>query len=148
MKKYTADNLMVKPINQKNLNKFLKKFIKLEKNQEFSLIPEALILHENIKIICDTDACGNYINSQINKTTKISEFYIEINIGVKTHTSETSYTYRSSHSVIQIFESELEKYKILDSEISLKDFMGSRYNYNPRISSNTKILIDAVNSAK
>ena len=48
-------------------------------------------------------------------------------------------------SILQIFESEWQEFNLLEPEISLKEFMGSRYKYNPRIESNTTLLLKNVN---
>lgn len=145
MKKYTAQTLMVKPLNKKKLKKYLLKYFKLGNNQDFIIHSAALIFNDNAKIILDIDCCHSFLEEGFIKENNKIEFCFEFGIRIKTE-KEGATSYQMVPSVfLQIFESEWQEYNLLDSEISLKEFMGSRYNYNPRIQRNTTLLLKSVN---
>ena len=146
MKKYNEETLMVKPFNKENLIKYLSKYFKLENKQEFIIRSEAIIFNENAKINLDDDCCHSFLNKGLNKENSKIEYYFKLGIRLKTEKEGTSSYQMFPISVLQIFESEWEKFNLLDKEISLKEFMGNRYKYNPRIERNTRLLLE--NSAK
>lgn len=145
MKKYNEETLMVNPFNKENFKKYLLKYFKIENNQDFIIDSEAIIFNETAKINLDTDCCHSFLKKGLNKQNSKNEYYFEFGIGLKTEKEGTTSYQMSPIAVLQIFESEWEKFNLLDKEISLKEFMGSRYNYNPRIQRNTTLLLKSVN---
>lgn len=145
MEKHNEETLMVKPFNKENFRKYLSKYFKLENNQEFIIDSEAIIFNENAKINLDTDCCHSFLNKGLNKENSKIEFYFEFGIRKETKTIGGSSYQMVAASILQIFESEWQEFNLLEPEISLKEFMGSRYKYNPRIESNTTLLLKNVN---
>lgn len=146
MKKYNEETLMVNPFNKENFKKYLLKYFKIENNQDFIIDSEAIIFNETTKINLDTDCCHSFLKKGLNKQNSKNEYYFEFGIRLKTEKEGTTSYQMFPLSVLQIFESEWKKFNLLDKEISLKEFMGSRYKYNPRIERNTRLLLE--NSAK
>lgn len=145
LKKYNAETLMVKPLNKDNLKKYLLKYFNLGNNQDFIIDSEAIIFNENAKIILDIDCCHSFLEEGFIKENNKIEFCFEFGIRIKTE-KEGATSYQMVPSVIlQIFESEWQEFNLLDPEISLKEFMGSRYKYNPRIERNTALLLKNAN---
>lgn len=142
MEKYNEETLMVKPFNKENFKKYLLKYFKIENNQDFIIDSEAIIFNETAKINLDTDCCHSFLKKGLNKQNYKNEYYFEFGIRLKTEKEGTTSYQMFPLSVLQIFESEWEKFNLLDKEISLKEFMGSRYKYNPRIESNTRLLLE------
>ena len=141
MENYNEETLMVKPFNKENFKKYLLKYFKIENNQDFIIDSEAIIFNETAKINLDTDCCHSFLKKGLNKQNSKTEYYFEFGIRLKTEKEGTTSFQMFPLSVLQIFESEWEKFNLLDKEISLKEFMGSRYKYNPRIESNTRLLL-------
>jgi hypothetical protein len=137
------ETLMVKPINKEKLIELIKEDFKgvkfLKKNQEFTLHPGAVI-GSNCEV---DDDCCYYLAEKGFFNKKVQPIF-SFNVGIKTTIKKGSYTLQGNAFIYYVPE-ELIKY-ILDKEVSLKEFMGSRYNYNPRIIKNMREFINDIGS--
>lgn len=145
MEKYTEETLMVRPFNKENFKKYLLKYFELGNNQDFIIPDDAIIFNENAKIILDTDCCHSFLEKGFNKESAEIEYCFGFGVRFKTEKEGSTNYQMVSSAIIEIFQSEWEEFNLLDPEISLKEFMGSRYKYNPRIESNTALLLKNAN---
>jgi len=128
--KITADTVMVSPINEEKALALVKLFVKEKRGQSFSTYSGAL-LDENV--ITDRECCYCFLDKHY-MNGKIQIVYnIPIRIEKRTKKGRTIPLDPSFYFTI---DSATFK-TILDKEVSLREYMGSRFNYNPRIVANT-----------
>lgn len=124
-------NIVVKTVNKEKLIDFLA--IPLNPNEE--LVIDTFAVYEQ-KFGIDTDCCfweihQGYFNNKIQPV-------IDIECRIKRHKGGNSYTIRMDKA--DFFKTiSLEDYLSLAEEVKLIDFI--RYNYNPRIKGNQKLLM-------
>ncbi len=135
------DTLMVKPINKEKLIELIKEDFKgvkfLKRKQEFTVYPGALV-GSNCEV--DSDCCY-YVAEKGFLNKKVQPIF-SFTVGIKTNTGPGAYSLQSNAFVYYVPQ-ELIKH-LLDKEVSLKEFMGSRYNYNPRIIKNMRDFINDI----
>lgn len=147
MTRYNENSLMVYPINKIALKDYLKKHIDLKENQDLTIDTEAIIFKEYSKIHLNDECVYRIMERGINKESGKSESFITIGIRRQTKNADGSITFSVRfESYIHIFKSEWKQYNLLEKKISLKEFMGSRFNYNFRIIDNTIRMISHINS--
>lgn len=143
--KYTVENVKVCPIDQKKLAEYFSKFFKLAENEEFIIDKDSLLLNTSRPMLIDNECCSGYLEIEFNKETLKKELCVKIGIR-RSKKTDTGVSYPIEFECyLPIFESDWIQNDLLLPEIPLKDFMGSRFNYNPRIESNTYRVVKAIN---
>lgn len=139
-KKYTPENFMVNPVDEKPLLEYIE-----------SKVNQSLQPSESIKIDIGAIACDNCEVSQdciyeiANKlwVGDKPQFCFHIPVRIKTKMDGgTSHSMFPSFYFPMTFD-DLKKYTL--PEVSLKEFMGGRYDYNPRISQNMRAFMKVIN---
>lgn len=139
----TAETIIVNPINKEKLNAFISKYLPLNEGEEFCFDTDSIFIHNKGCMLIDWECCAGYLDKNFNyKTEKIEPF---VGIGIRRWTTyEGGRSLPMSHECyFNIFESDWDQ--ILDKETTLKEFMESRFNYNPRIQRNTYEVESAIN---
>lgn len=142
--KFTAETLMVKPLNTKLLSDEIMACMCYDPDK-ISVHIYALALVNDSNIFSDNEAIYSYMAKAYNAATgKIDYMYsVDIYIAEKL---EGGGIKRNMYPEFQYFiwQSDFEKYLL--PEVSLKEHMVGRYNYNPRIIQNTNDLLKLINS--
>lgn len=141
--KKTPDTILVKPFNKEKLKKHFSKFITLEVNEDFIINQEAIFLGKSCNLLIDNECCAEYLENKINISTKKNELVATLGIR-KSRKTDTGKSFDMFYSTyIDVYQSEFSN--LTDDELSLKEFMGRRYDYNPRISKNTRGIVNLIN---
>ena len=128
-------NIKVKTIDTEKLIDFLA--ISLNENEKLS-IDKFAIFEDKFQI--DTDCCfSKIINHHINDQLCSM---IEIECRIKKYNSDGGYLIKMGEPDF-IKAISLKKYLEIAEEVNLTDFI--RFNYNPRITSNQKLLMKYIN---
>lgn len=145
-KTYTVENTMVKPLNHETLIIFLSKYFTLKEGEEFILDNDSLFFNTCKVMLIDSECCSGYLEKEFNKSTKSIEWCLKIGIRRSKISNDGTTSYPMSFECyFPIFQTDLIENNLLLSEVPLKDFMGRRYNYNPRIQQNTYRVLKAIN---
>lgn len=141
-----AENLMVKSINQELLIKHITKLIPLQQDQEYMIEKSAFVLVDGkiINVVTDNECCYEILEKKLHNG--MVQHVYEIGCRIK-NLKDGGYSFPMTVSFY--FSISLDEVvEFLNSEESLKDFIIGRYNYNPRISSNTQNFLKFVESIK
>ena len=137
---YTPENFLVDPVNEELLLKHIE-----------GIVNPSLQPNESIRIDVGAIACNNCEINQdciyeiAHKIWKDGKPVFLFNIPVRIKTKTEGGT---SHSMFPSFYFQMSLEEIdpfLLPEISLKEFMGSRFDYNPRINKNMKDFMKMIN---
>lgn len=141
----TAENIMVEPINREKLANFLDNNVGKKENQEFIIDSDSIFIHENKSLLIDNECCAGELEKTFDRATKKFEWKVSLGIRKSTKTETGEFIPMYHEGYIDLTESELRREGLLDEKQTLKDFMGRRYGYNPRIESNTRIIEREIN---
>lgn len=131
------EKLMVRPIDKEKLEKYFTEIFPVKENQRCRTQLFALVA-ENV--MTDNECCYWFLDKKLHKD-KV-QYVDNIPVGLITKTKDgESYSMTPAYYYDMSIE-ELEPYFL--TEVSLKEFMKGRFNYNPRIVRNTKDFMDAV----
>lgn len=138
------ETLIVEPINEGKLSKYLEKFIRIDNNQTLMVEKESFFFHPWQSFLIDDDCCAGKLEKIYNRETKSTEWKTSFAIrkSTKTENGESFPMYVNEY--FDIPETELRDNNLLDNPISLKEFMGRRFGYNPRIETNTRIILKEI----
>jgi hypothetical protein len=137
--KKTADTIMVQPINKTKLLAHLLNFITPGPGEIINT-ENGAIYDDNV--IVDTDCCWFFVPQKLYEgkiqLTHDVPVYVEIetSTGRRIPAQPNYYINVTMDKIKELCEPEI---------ISLRDYMGGRYNYNPRITTNIKSFCDCVN---
>ena len=130
------DTIKVRPINQEFILDILNGLATdRQDNEEF--IIQVGAMYENVEV--DNDCRYRFLDNKF-IDGKI-QLVLTVGVCVKTKTL-TGY----SRGIVPQFYFDicLDTEGLLGEEVSLKEFMGSRYNYNPRIRTNMREFIEDI----
>ncbi len=125
------EQLMVKPINKEKLEKYLTKTFPVKKNQRCRTELSALVC-ENV--MTDNECCYWYLEKKFHDGKIQFVYTAPVGLVTKTKTGESFSLTPSFYHDMSL--DELKPY--IQKEVSLKEFMTGRFNYNPRITSNQR----------
>ena len=134
-----AEELIVAPINVEALTNHILKLIPLKDKQEYIIENSAFLLNGEkiINVVTDNECCYEILEKKMHNGT--IQYVYEIGCRIKTW-KDGGYSFPMT--VDFWFSISLDEIaKFLKPAESLKDFMIGRYEYNPRISSNTQNFI-------
>lgn len=137
---YKPEILMVFPLDKDAIIKHISVFVPPKNNQEYYIETVALFRDE---IIVDTECC--YYILEKKHVDYFVDFVHDIPVRIKTKT-------KSGHSMSMTTDFyfpinvDYLKSTFCMPQTSLKDFMGTRYGYNPRIEKNTREFIRDMNN--
>lgn len=143
-KKHTAETLMVQPINTDKLKQYLSSFYILEENQDLSIYSKAIVKNKEKVISINKDCCGFFLEKRWDNNVNKTDFFLDIEMQIQTKNGSITQFSQMDHAH-SISLTTLIEQEILDPECPLKEFMGSRYNYNPRIAKNTRLILAEIN---
>lgn len=133
------NEIMVLPLNSEKILLLLKAIIKQEENQEFKIDTGALC---NNAMVVDSDCCYNILEKRV-VLGKIQDVYdVPVRVIKITETGRSYPMFVSFYLPITLEDLPL----YTDAPISLKEFMGSRHDYNPRIKANMKDFLEDANA--
>lgn len=137
MKNHTELTLMVRPINKSLILEILNGLATNKKeNEEFIIDVGAYIGGIEVDSECIYSLIPKkFFNGEIRETLMVP-------VRVKTK-KEGGYSIPMTTEFY--FDIDITTEGLLLPEVSLKDFMGSRYNYNPRIRTNMREFLEDVN---
>lgn len=140
MKKITEEMLKVTPIDYEKLGKYLEEIYKPKPNEKYSTENCALVC-ENV--MTDNECCYWFIEKKAHNG-KI-QFVYSAPVRVITTTDEGSFHPMTPSFYVDISTEELTPY--MKDKVSLKEYMGRRYNYNPRIEKNMRDFLKEINAS-
>lgn len=143
--KLDVETILVEPINKERLAKYFEKYIPKNSNQSFIIDTDSIFIHAYKSFLIDFECCAGNLERKFNKSTKMSEWTVNLGVRKSTKTNEGESYQMYYESYVEFFESELRENNLLDEPISLKEFMVGRFNYNPRIIRNTAIMVKEIN---
>lgn len=136
----TATEIFVLTIDKERLiEKLIEEYeYKLEKNQVLRISCDAILLDNDKKptpVFVDQDCCYGFMNKHLYHNNKIQYAYF---IGV--HIDEKNDHGITMKNIPEFFIPLAEEnFEDLSKEVlTLHEYMGTRYNYNPRIAKNTR----------
>lgn len=150
MKKQTADTVMVRPFNKVKLLTYLARYVDkevLKANQYFVLRDEGMLVDEDNNLVLTPDSVYSFTLPAClpaaGSPAPVKNYYqLPVYVHTKTKTG-------TIHKIVPTF------YYFIDADllalgyclkpVTLREFMGSRFNYNPRISKNTQELLKQIN---
>jgi hypothetical protein len=139
---YTPATFMVNPIDEAKLFEFIESKVKpsLQENEQITITIGALAC-DNCEV--SQDCIYEVANKIWTGDKAVFMFHVPIRIKVL---AEGGY----SHSMFPSFYypmsfEDLKPYTL--PEVSLKEFMGSRFNYNPRITKNMNVFMKMINDS-
>lgn len=137
---YTAETLMVYPIDPEKMAKYVADTIslpQLDKDHYYYISPYEAFMFEPMRAI-SSDCCwqeafpkmviGNYMG-----------FAVPIVVTIKGPKGDVE-----KFEMYVLFH-DLKGKPLVKEPVSLKEFMGSRYNYNPRIVANQNMFLKEIN---
>ncbi len=130
------ETLRVQLINHEKVLEILRKSILIKKNEILRTYTGAIVPVPLNLIEVDKDCCYSFLNNKfiVQQGVKLC-LSVPVFIDVKTETGRNI-----SCSPMCYFDISYETLPVLET-VSLKYFMGSRYNYNPRIIKNMRDFI-------
>lgn len=139
----TSENLMVFPINRESIqNKILELNPNTPSNVKYELMGREAIVCD-LNLIVDNECCYSILSKKLLNNN--IEYTYSFPVHIKKET-DTGY----SISMFPSFEVEFTLTELLTGyilpQLSLKEFMASRYEYNPRIKHNTRDFLEFINS--
>lgn len=135
----TAETVVVTLLDIEAIKTDVAKLLPLKEGDEYQIDTEALY---DGNVLIDPDCCYYFMCPRL-EGGKVQNVW---DVPVRTKRAQPGGGYRLSMEVefyFPILAVDLSKY--FKDVVSLKTFMGSRYNYNPRITRNTREFLDAVN---
>ncbi len=139
---YAAEQLKVRPINREELYKHLATLMDIPENISYDTRAYAIV--EDCNILTDTECVYNILENSI------FDRKMQLAVEIPFHKITISPEGRS-HGMFPEFHlqfgiEQIEKF--LEEPVSLKEFMDSRFNYNPRIQKNTYNMLVEINENK
>ena len=138
-----AETIQVVPFNQEKLSQHFSKFIQLGENQSFIIDKDSVFISEKDSLLIDSECCAGHLDKKVNPETKNIEWVATLGVRRSTKTEEGESFPMSYECYLDVYESEFPA--LTDDHTSLSEFMGGRYNYNPRIVSNTREIVKLIN---
>lgn len=136
--KKNAETINVLPFDPEKLTKHLSNFLTLQPDESILDVKDAIY---DDGIILDRDACYGFLDKRFIEGKPQIVIDIPVKISTKTENGRTIPT-----SPNYYFSITIDKAKELCSPaIPLKEYMASRFGYNPRIIANTLELIAVIN---
>ena len=133
------NEIMVLPLNKEKILSDLKLMVRLNENQELKIDTGALC---NNLMVVDSECCYQVMEKRL-VLGKVQLVYdVPVRVIKITETGRSIPMTVSFYFPITL--DDLQNYT--ETPISLKEFMGSRYNYNPRISANMKDFLEDANA--
>lgn len=150
MKKQTADTVMVRTFNKAKLLKLLARYMDdsvLKPGQYFVVRDEAMLVDEDNNLTLTPDCVYSFTMpaaySESGSKTKVKNIYqLPVYINTKT---ENGTNISIMPSFYYFIDAELLALAYCDKPVTLREFIGNRYNYNPRISKNMNELLKQIN---
>lgn len=149
----TVDNLVVYCLDAEKLVKKISKIypstLGANKCIASNANCEGIIMVPGGYININTDACYKYSDTQLrtkgNNVDVIERIAVYFSINERTATDGGGYYTNTVARFSMLFDcADLIKNYCLPASKSLREFMGSRYNYNPRISKNVAGFISEI----
>ena len=140
----TAENIMVEPINREKLTKFLNDNVGKNENQEFIIDKDSIFIHNDKSLLIDNECCAGELEKTFDRLSKKFEWKVSLGIRKYTETEAGRSTPMCYEGYIDFSESELRREGLLHEKQTLKDFMGGRFGYNPRIENNTRQIEEII----
>jgi hypothetical protein len=141
--KLTETEIMIKPVDTKKMAAHIRMILN-DNSTETKYDIDKCGLVENLPVLTDDECCYTIIEKKLNngKVAPLPEFPVTIS-----HKTKGGWSIPMQASFYFTISADDLENDFLMSEISLKDFMGSRYKYNPRIEANTREMIAHLQSA-
>lgn len=135
--KHTPETLMVQPINKALILEILNGLATDKKdNEEFVIHVGAF--YKGIEV--NNECIYSFLNTKFVNGQK--QMMLEVPVKIKTKTERGFSTPLFTEFY---FDIAIDTENLLLPPVTLKEFMGGRYNYNPRIATNTREFIKEVN---
>ena len=137
-KKSDAETIMVRPLDRDVLLRVVEKLFKKEEGVILRTDNVALV---DDNVITDNECCYEFLDKKLIGGAVVMVYTAPIYVDKKTKTGET---YSSQPAFFVDFNETIFK-DLFPKKKTLKEYMDSRYNYNPRIKKNTEEFIKAYN---
>ncbi len=145
---YTAETLMIQPVDAEKVQKLITESLPpLPENETYHVSEfNAFILA--INCIVDKDCCWGYLDDKMHideKLQLIMTFHVDKRIHyIQEENGLPGYNGKSNVCIFNVgVETQLPS--LVKEPISLKDFLGTRGECNPRIVTNTRKFLDEIN---
>lgn len=157
MSKLNEETLTVLPVNTEKIIKELTGNMKkndppLISDKETLILNKCAILQlPGGFILLDNECCYQLSETRLSSDKMEPEFkeWVNLSFGIKTITGDDGKGCVTASYIPSAFNYTLDCKTLLEycsEAISLREFMGSRYKYNPRIITNMKELIQTANN--
>ena len=133
--------ISVRPVKEKELKAIISALCTKE-NEEYAFYADALYITPETQISLSCDCCYSYMLDMYFNGKVQPVYQMPVKINTRTEGGWSMPSQPDFYYPISI--EDMEK-NFLDEPVSLKTYMGSRYNYNPRVTGNMRKLIEFIN---
>lgn len=156
MKKLTADTAMVRPINEPKIQELLARYMAtgtLGQFDSYVIDCRAIFIDEDMNTVVSQDCCYEFTYPMaISESGSPARFknYFELPVRIKKSVPDGTGGFNCKYPSAPTFYFPIPMDMLLLAycwpATSLREFMGSRFNYNPRIEKNVKEFLKFINS--
>lgn len=140
----TPENIKVRPLDHAKVLKRIYLHIPEKKNIQYNICDFAILMLTNVAM--NHDCVYEILSRRLNEKTGKTTIYFDIPIqkSYKTRKGWKKKITPDFYLSLPVREIEL---KLCKKPITMLEYMGDRYNYNPRITENMKALLSDLNPA-
>jgi len=135
--------LFVRPLNREKVLELISKSITLQEDEDINVYAFDALYDDNV--IIDSDCCYGILNKVWLNNQIQYAFNVRAEIRTISKTPEGLRRWTTKETFLFPIGVTQELNICFGNPVSLKDFMGSRYNYNPRIKTNMRNFIEDAN---